>query len=191
LSRTLASTVVSHVTGSTVKPAFFAQFRFDSGRLNFWSGVGTIAHNVTGDGSEGWTGAGNLWGISPIDETDTIRATGVDLSLSGLNSDILSVALSEDYQDRVVILWLGFMNDDDTVLGVVEIFRGRCDVMSINDTGDTATLSMTAESVLIGLEKQSERRFTTQDQQIDFASDTGFDGVPGLQVREVVWGKSS
>ena len=190
MSRTIASTVVSHVTGATVRPIYLMQMQFDSGNLNLWTGYGELTHTISGIGSVIWTGAGNIWGISAITETNGVRATGVDLSLSGLNSDIISVALSEDYQDRTVIIWLGFMNDNGTVLGEIEMFRGRADIMSINETGDSTTVSLTAESTLIGLERSNERRFTKEDQQIEFPNDLGFDTVPQLQQKEIVWGRT-
>ena len=190
MSRSLSSTIIAHVTGATVRPVFFAQFLFDSGTLNFWTGYGTISHDVTGGGAENWIGAGELWGLSPIIETDAVRATGLEMSLSGLDASIIAVALSEDYQDRTVAVYIGFMDVDGTILDTKEIFKGRSDIMSIHEKGDTTTITLTAESVLISLEKSAERRYTAEDQKKDFAGDLGYDFVPQLQQKELVWGRA-
>ena len=82
------------------------------------------------------------------------------------------------------------MDTDATVLGSVELFRGRADIMSINEAGESTTIAITAESILIGLEKNADRRFTKEDQQIDYPTDMGFDTVPQLQQKEIIWGKT-
>jgi hypothetical protein len=187
MTRFLSSTVTAYVTGTELYPVFLAQFQFDSGRLNLWTGYRTLVFD-TGEGSEGFAGAGDLGKVSPVMETERIRATGLDFSLSGLNSAVVSIALGEDYQGRICILWLGFMDTNGDLAGSVELFRGRMDILSISESGETSTISVKAESVLVALEKSYERRWTDNDQKIDYPSDEGFSGVAALQQREINWG---
>lgn len=188
MSRALSSAIVAEVEGAVVYPVFFAQFQFDSGNVNFWTGNRTISFDG-GDGAEDFIGAADIGSVSPIIETTAVRATGVEFILSGFNSDYVSAVLTEDYQDRICVLWLGFMNADGTLLDSVEIFRGRMDIMTIKEDGETSTISVSAESVLIGLERANTRRFTPEDQKSDYPNDLGFDQVPQLQLKEIVWGR--
>ena len=63
------------------------------------------------------------------------------------------------------------------------------DVMTITDTGDSISISLTVESELRALEKPSERRYTPEDQKIDYPFDKGFDFVPRLQDVQINWGR--
>src|SRR2546430_24288 len=68
---------------------------------------------------------------------------------------------------------------------------GRMDVCEITEAGETAVISITAESRLLDLTRSRERRYEKQDQLIDFPGDLGFDFVPSLQELSVVWGKAT
>ena len=62
------------------------------------------------------------------------------------------------------------------------------DVMTIDDNGETANISLTAESRLIDLERARERRYTSDDQKVRHPNDTGLDFVASLQEKEIAWG---
>ena len=68
------------------------------------------------------------------------------------------------------------------------IGRGAMDVMSISDQGDTATVTLTVESELRAFERAPDRRFTPEDQKIDFLNDKGLDFIPALQDVDIRWG---
>ena len=185
MTRTLSSTIVSEVTSGTVNPIIMSKFEFDSGDLNLWSGYGSLV--VDGDT---YTGVGEMGNISPIQEAESVKATGLKYSLSSIDSGVIGTALLEDYQDRPVTTWMGFMDGDGTFLDRVIVFQGRMDTMNIQEKGDTSDLALSAENVLITLERANERRFTSEDQKIDFPADLGFDQVNALQEREITWGRS-
>lgn len=184
--RTLTSTVTAHATASTLHPILMAQFKFVAGDLNLWTGYDDITVE-----SEVFTGAGDLGALSPINETQDLRATGVDFSLSGIPASMLSLALAQNYQDRECSLWLGFMSSAGVYQDRVLLFRGRMDVLTIEEAGDTSAVSVSAESVLVTLERANIRRYTPEDQRISYPSDLGFNQVPALQLKEIIWGGSA
>ena len=49
------------------------------------------------------------------------------------------------------------------------------DVMTVEDDGADAQISVTAESKLIDLERSRARRYTSEDQKIDYPNDKGLD----------------
>jgi hypothetical protein len=186
MSRDLSSTIVGHVSGTVVRPAFAAKLEFDTGNLNVWTGMGSLAFNP-GTGIETFLGTGGLGGIAPVEETSTVRAVGMSFSLSGIPSSLLSLALLENYQDRLAHLWVLFFNADGSLLGSTLIFKGRMDTMDIEEGAEKSAITVTAESVLVGLEKANERRYTSEDQHLNYPSDKGFDFVPSLQLKEIKW----
>tara|TARA_R110000751_G_scaffold10671_2_gene38649 strand:- start:3480 stop:4040 length:561 start_codon:yes stop_codon:yes gene_type:complete len=186
MTRTLVSTIVSEVSSATVYPVFMAQFEFGSGNLNLWTGY----RNLT-VGSDVFVGAGELGSITPIIETETVVARGLDFTLSGIDTSIISTALTENYHDRICTLWIGFMSSANAFIDRVQMFKGRMDTMNITEGPETATITVAAESVLVSLERANERRFTSEDQKLINASDKGYDQVPSLQNLEVAWGKTT
>lgn len=65
------------------------------------------------------------------------------------------------------------------------------DVMQIDDSGETARITISVESKLIDLERSRERRYEDADQRIDWPSDRFFKFVPSIQDAEIVWGRTA
>ena len=183
-TRNLTSGIKTEITAKRFRPVVFFQFAFDGGDLNLWTGIGPIDWN-----GDTWEGSGDLLSVSPVRETQKTKAVGVEFQLTGIKTSIVSLALSEDYQGRVAQMWLAMLDTSQNVISDPYLnFKGRMDVMTIEDSGDTATISLTAESVLVDLEKPKERRYTDEDQQNEFSGDKGFEFVPGLQEKEIRFG---
>ena len=184
MSRDLTAGVVTEVTGLVVRPILLSQFFFDSGTIRFWNGTEDFVHD-----SNTYTGAGNLLDISSIDETQKTEARGISVSLSGIPSSLISIALAEEYQDRQVTIDLGFLDEDGVLIAdPYRFFSGKADIMSITDGATTASISLTAESDIIALKRINERRRTAEDQKLTYAGDTFFDNVVALQSKEILWG---
>jgi hypothetical protein len=185
MSRDLTAAHKTAITGDTVTPVILVVLEFDSGTLRFWNGVGDFVYN-----SNTYTGTGNLLRVSEITETQKLEARGLSFELSGMPSSIISIALSEDYQDRPISML--FAPLDATGAAIADpytYFKGKADVMAIDEGAETATITMTAESDLISLNRPSERRRTPEDHKIDYSADTFFDTVAALQDLQIVWGR--
>ena len=68
-------------------------------------------------------------------------------------------------------------------------FAGRLDVPDMVIGGERMTIAVAYESRLIDLDRARERRYTSEDQKIDYPDDLGFDFVPALQDMQIVWGR--
>ena len=69
------------------------------------------------------------------------------------------------------------------------IFDGFMDIMELSDSGNKANITLRCESQLISLQKTNIRRYTPEDQKIDFPDDLGLEYVTSIQDDEVVWGR--
>tara|TARA_R100000231_G_scaffold2990_2_gene5490 strand:+ start:1881 stop:2498 length:618 start_codon:yes stop_codon:yes gene_type:complete len=183
MSRDLTTAVQNQLSADELQPFFAVKLNFDSGDLRLWTGYGDITVD-----SETYTGGGQLLNISQIEETVEIAARGITFSLNGVDSSLVSLALNENYQTRSAKLFLGVFSSGAVVSSPYELFDGRMDVLSIDDSGDTATITMTAESRLIDLERPRLRRYTSEDQKLRHPNDTGLDFVAALQEKEIAWG---
>lgn len=208
MSRPIPAALLAALSASTIRPALFVEALFAGGTTRVWSGYGEMTA-----GGQTWQGAGNLLDISLVGETQEVRAQGVTVTLSGIPSALLSLALQEPYHGRIARIYLGAFADEgppdtvlilDTMTGVYRlrdrstlliadlhpIFAGRMDVMSINETGETATIGIAIENRLIDLERAAEVLYTAETQERLFSGDKGLEYVAALSDRQLTWGRA-
>lgn len=208
MSRDLPSEFVEELQQPVIYPFFAVEIDFDSGPLYVWTGYGDLVF----DGKT-YLGAGQLINISSVEETTEIEAKGATITMSGIPSSFLSLALSEPYQGRECRIYFGMFfrgNEISTQGGdiittqdlfeftiedgtkyFIEIFSGELDQMNISEEANTSTVAVTAENVMIKLERPVVRRFTNEDQKSRFPNDKGLEFVADLQDKEIFWGRST
>lgn len=150
-----------------------------SNAVRLWTGYNekTIAGNT-------YLGAGGILGVSGLEEVNDLSAKSVTVSLSGINSSIIAIALGEPYQRRLCRIYFGTADTD-----VIEIFNGFMNTMSIEDSGDTSMITMTLDSKLIGLERGSNRRYTHENHIARNPEDNFFSFVADIQDKDLLWGR--
>lgn len=186
MARDLTSGMVAEFTASELIPFIMMAMFFDGGTIRIWNGNQELIWN-----GDAFIGAGNLIGINQVAEMADLQATGTAVTLSGISNEILAIAMTEPYQGRRATIWLGCFDKatGQIVADPSPIFKGRMDTMTIARAAETCTVSLNIENVLIDLERPRQRNFTTEDQAIDYPGDTFFDFVPGLQDKEIAWGR--
>lgn len=181
-------TAITSRLGQDHQELFFAvKAEFDSDDILVWTGIDDLTIN-----SETYTGAGTLLSISDMEDTLDMKATGLSVALSGMDPDVLDAALTENYQNRDISVFMGFlMGGSNEVAGVLKVFAGRMVSLEIEDTIDGATVNVTCENRLIDLERPSNLRYTSESQQFIDSSDTGLNRVQQLQDKQLAWGQKS
>lgn len=187
MSRSLSSAMESAFEADLVRPIILVECAFDSGDLNLWNGIGNLTVN-----SIEYVGAGTLLAIGEIAESAELQANGLTVTLSGITEPLISKARDEDYQGRELKVLLGAMDEANNVISnPVVVFSGFMDTMTITDSSETATIVVTVENRLIEFERTRVRRYTAEDQKIDFPTDRGLEFVADMQEKEIVWGTAS
>lgn len=209
MSRDLSTNTIDNISQDVVYPFFAVELKFDGDNvLRLWTGQGTL---VLDDGTS-WVGTGNLLNISAIEETSELAVKGATLTLSGVPSEVLSLALSEPYQGRVCNIYFGtfsqgtllqesssyiLLQDGSRIeletgeKGFNEIFSGYMDQMNIEESGETSTIQLLVENKLVDLERARVARFTSGYQKSIYAGDLGLDFVEDLQDKQISWGRKS
>ena len=205
MSRDLSTGVSDALEDDVIYPFTAVELQFDGGNVvRLWTGVGTLVY-----GGNSWTGAGELLDISSIEETSDISAKGATVTLSGVPSSVLSLALSEPYQGRVGKIYLGlFMigklekESGDYILlqdgtrieletqetSLTEVFSGFMDRMTIDEQAESSTIGLSLENKLVTLERPRTARYSHEFQRTVDSSDKGLEYVESLQLKEFVWG---
>jgi hypothetical protein len=166
-----------------IEPVLLTELYFDTETIRLWTGMTDLSY-----GGNSFIGASKLLNISMIDEGKEISAKGVTISLNGVDSSLISYAITENYRGRLVEIYLAFLVNNAIVADPYKVFSGYMDTMQIGDTGQTCDLVLTAESRLIDLQRPRSRRYTGEDQKIDYPNDLGLDFVTSIQDVKIKWG---
>ena len=191
MARDITTAFKNSIEGTVVKPIIGIELEFSDGTLRFWNGYGNLTMTAGGS-SKVFTGAGDMLGVSEIEESSTLSMSGVTLTLAGIKSSIIATALGANYTNRKGAIYLGLFDTSNNVIAdVYTIFKGNMDVMNIQEGADTCLITLKLESRLITFEKSSNRMYTLEDQKVDFPNDVGFEFIPDLQDKEITWGKKT
>lgn len=209
MSRTLDANITSAISSGNIEPFFAFQLAFDTTTLFLYTGVGSITI-----GGNTYQGVGSLLNFSNVEESADIGAKSVSITLSGIPSTNLSLALSEPYQGREVTILFGIRNANSLFLanesgdliltesgGIIDVtegtdsdatstlFVGYIDQMNINEGPQTSSITVKLESKLLELERTRVLRYTSPIQKSLFTGDKGFDFVDQLQGQKFNWGR--
>lgn len=208
MSRDLSTALSGSLEDNVVYPFFAIDLEFDSpNTLRLWTGYGTLVYEGVS-----YFGTGELLGISSVEETVEMAAKGATLTLSGVPSEVISLALQEPYQGRVCKINFGMFATDNLLqedaisyillqdgakialesqqTSLTEVFTGYMNQMSIEEGPDSSTIQLSVENKLVDLERPRVARYTSAYQKDKFAGDLGLDFVESLQDQKLVWGRS-
>jgi len=197
MPRFLTTAMQAALCAPVLRCALLANLQFADNTIYVWSGIGPITWN-----GNTYQGVGTLGEISTISEDSTIEAKSVVFSLSGIPADLVSEVLWETRILRRAQAYFALWDDTGNLIAnPVLSYQGKMDQPSISDDGQTCSISISTENVLVDLNRPCYRRYTNDDQQIDLAAtltrlglpantvDTGFRWVAGLQEQITFWGR--
>lgn len=205
--RNLSPDMAAEFSGESTDPVLMGELEFDSGTLRMWTGLGSLFW-----GDKEFLGGGNFIGISPIEETQDTIAKGLVVSLNGVASTNIALALAERPRGRPFRLYLGVVStrryistedgdgrveledgsgyvllENNLVDSPYRIFSGLMDVIESSDNGETATLRLSVENILIVGQRTKLYRYTDLDQKKIYPNDKGLELINQLQDKELVW----
>lgn len=187
-SRTGIDSAITNRLGADHQELFFAiKAEFDTSDILVWTGKDDLVI-----ASETYTGAGSLLSIGGIEDGRELKSTGLTVGLSGMDSTVLNYALTENYQNRFLTLFMGYlMGGSNEVAGTIVLFKGRMTTLTINDDPNGSTIVIDAENRLIDLNRPSNLRYTKESQEFLYTGDTGLDRINQIQDKEIVWGRKA
>ena len=195
MSRDLASNTAISYSSSNVFPITFIKLDFAPspngvGTIRLHNGLGTYTWD-DGSGNQSWLGTGDLGQVSKIQEGQEVSPYGIQLTLSGLDPDLVGEAIKESYYQRPVTLYVGALNDSDQLVATPNVmWTGFMDLMTASvgaSGGDTLVLN--CESELAMFERSRNFLFTNAAQQTLSSGDTFFNQLQDMEDLTLSWGK--
>tara|TARA_B100000989_G_C19465594_1_gene438126 strand:+ start:82 stop:648 length:567 start_codon:yes stop_codon:yes gene_type:complete len=183
--KTLSTNNTNTIDDQVIIPVHFITLNYSPTPLR----LNTTERNFTVGGNS-FVGGSGIANLSSIEETQELQATGIKLTLSGLPSSNISIALTTNFKNVDATLELGFLNTTSYTLidTPFTIFKGKIDTQDIQIDQDSATVVIEIENRLIDWERPRIKRYTNQDQQQEFANDKGLEFIQQLQEKELFWG---
>ncbi len=187
MSRTVTSGVATAIAAPHITACHLVEIQFGGGTVR----VTDAPYNITWSGNE-FTGLGHLGQIEPIRESAEAEATGLRFTLAGPVSAYLSLALQEPLQGDPVLVYVAFFDANHQIIAdpVLE-WSGRADTMSVSDSADQSTITLTAESRFADFARARERRFSDADQQAAYPGDKFFEFLPQMAEKTIIWPAAS
>ena len=191
MARDITTAFNNAIKSTYVKPIFAVELEISDGTLRFWGGYGNLTMTAGGS-SKTFTGTGDLLGFTNVSENSTLQMSGITVSMTGIKSSLISSILSADYTNRNGTLYMGLFDTSQNVIAdVYTLFKGKMDVANISEGPETSIVTLNIESRLVIFDLPLNRFYTLEDQEVDFSGDLGFEFIPDLQDKEIVWGKKT
>lgn len=121
-----------------------------------------------------WSGVGTFGGIEAIEESQDLIAQPVRLTLSGVEANLITDALTTQYQGRAATIYVAPLNPDSLQFldTPEEAWSGFMDVMTLEADHKLGKISLTCEHWL--RVDPASSRYTDEQQQALFAADRFF-----------------
>jgi hypothetical protein len=173
------------ISAKVIRPCILVSLQFKTEVLNLWTGNYELSW-----GGRTWNPVGTLMAISGISEDSEVNAKNVTISLSGIPSDLIGLALTEVQRGLSATVYLGLFEANGVTLvpDPVVAYVGRMDQPTINDAGDSCTISINLENALVDMNRSVWRRYTSDDQQLDHPGDLGCAFVASIQNYQAYFG---
>lgn len=195
--RGMTSAQIAALTAGVVNRVLAIEMEFDSGT----SRIVTAPYDIEIEGNT-FVG-GLLASISNIEEVSEMQASTMTGELSGIPSDAIAVALSEEFQGRRVTVWFVPMDQDNSQIAFDSdyvgdtqqawdpiapfiLFRGLIDQMEI-ELGDTAKVVARFINRLASWEQPRIQRYSDEEQQQQYPGDLFFQYAAAMENKEVTW----
>lgn len=184
MTRSLDSATSTALQQPHVTMLLLVELGWDSGMQY----LTTAPHDIT-YGGHTYVAAQGIGTIEPTTETD-VEAKGLTFTLSGVPQSAIAAALTEPVQGRPVVLRLGIV-DAGTLRVDPNVWSGRFDVMTIDDSAPNPTIRVTAEHAMLAWQTPSGALFSDQEQQAAHAGDLFFEFAAEMADATIVWPNKS
>lgn len=184
--RSLSSANLAALAAGRIVPRALALMQFDEGAYGFWNDNGDIVvSGVT------YHGTGALGTISALTETTNQSIPNFNLTLSGLDAEVLSDFFNYTWHQRAAQVYLALLDPASRLFvdAPTLMASGRMDKASIKGgAGQKSTLTISCEDVSRRLSWVNPTVRSDGDQRQRLSTDTFFQYVATTAQQQLYWG---
>lgn len=154
--------------------------------VHAWGGIGELSWN-----SKTWLGVGNMGEIGPIQADAKGSIPSLELSLLGIDADVLSAATEQHYRGRAGRVWLACFDENMAMIDQPALyFAGEISTMTLVD-GHDRRIRVLIDSRMAILKQSKPRYRTDEDHQRNEPGDLFFNVTPSVINKTIYWGLAS
>lgn len=185
--RTIDEAILTALSAETVRRVYLIRLDFDSGTVGWNTGF----RNIVLDGVT-YYGLGNVTSISAAKEEAGVKASGLTVTISGIDPAIVALLLSEPYINRPAYVHYVLLDEQDQVITGTPVlyFRGSMDSIQ-GSQGTTASFDISLKSRLADWERPRKSRYSDAEQQKLYPGDKGFEFVGQMEQARIVWPRAA
>jgi hypothetical protein len=183
MTRSLSASVISEIATNKLNPV-------DLVYLGISSGTYYTDHykNITFDGNT-YNASSLYLGSTEVQENSDVVVNNITLRFSGADTSIISILLSNDYMNKVVKIYRGFLDDSQALItDPFLLFDGKITNFSLEESATTSVVSIIVANHWADFERTSGRRTTDTSQKIFFPTDKGME-FASKTIEQIKWGK--
>jgi len=179
--KTLSTAGQTNIAGGMVPMAVLVSMAFATPLNLCTSNIALVAGGVT------YSGVAGLGKISAV-ETTAAEIKQLQFELSGVPTSNLALVLSGTVQGTPVTISLALLDPTTyAVTDVVPIWAGQLDTLTVDDTPNNSTITVTAEHVGIDLNRPAPLYYADADQQALHPGDLFFQYTSQQFDQQIVW----
>lgn len=188
MSRNLPALIEAEVAKQQVYTFHLVEFQFDSGTLYFTTLNKAVVFN-----SNTYLASPDFVTFGTITESEKIELGSMFFTLSSVDLTVVAQALLEDFVDRPILLYRGFLDPStyQVIVDPILLYEGRIKSfkLSENVASGTSTLTWNTASIWADFSRTSGRRTNDNDQQIFYPGDKSFEYAHQVTF-DVKWGRT-
>ena len=135
-----------------------------------------------------YIGAGAVGAIGQVDDSPG-EIKGLNFQLIGVDSAYISLALDDAgvVQGTPVTIRTAILNSSYVVLDAPIEWTGKLDSMSIEEDGETCTISVSAESSAVDILRGGPLTYSDADQKSLYGTDRAFEFITLQAIPPIIW----
>ena len=142
-------------------------------------------------GTNTYLAQGQFLNFSNITESSDIRVGQLDMTFTAVDTTTVSLLINNEYMNKRVVIYRAVLADDYSFTSddVFTVFDGIIMGYSIQETNESATVTITVASQFADFERTNGRKTNPASQQVHFPTDKGMDFSAQI-VKDLKWGRS-
>jgi hypothetical protein len=142
-------------------------------------------------GSNTYLAQGQFLFFSNITESSDLRVGQIDMTFTAVDTTTVALLINNEFMNKRVVIYRAVLDNEYNFTSddVFTVFDGNIMGYSINETNDTATVTITVASQFADFERSNGRKTNPASQQIHFANDKGMDFSAQI-VKDLKWGRA-
>lgn len=122
-----------------------------------------------------YSAGGSFLQINQTQETGELKVDEISIICSNVTNEIRTLVTSGNYMDKKVTVYLGFLDENEALVGAINFFTGNIRSVSIAETGDNTDINLVVANHWANWSLTKGRHYSDESQQGFSTGDKGFE----------------